>query len=101
MPTKAEQRPTKLKRAVKRAVKGMKPVVSRKEVKRPMKQPSFLVFRDLTARAEKRGRKNFEFPQLNIRETARRMEINESHLGRLLSRKCPYQPSLKTAKKLA
>lgn len=59
---------------------------------------SVVVLRD-RSEARTQGRRNQLFPYLNIRETAKRMSVNESHLSRLLTRKTV--PSLKMAAKLA
>lgn len=48
---------------------------------------------------ETRGRRNRFYPQVNIRETAATMGINESHLSNLLSGKT--YPSLRMARKLS
>lgn len=48
---------------------------------------------------ERRGRRNSEFPTINIRATAAKMGVTESHLSRLLTRKT--RPSFRMAIKLA
>jgi len=61
-------------------------------------ESNLIVIRDADDKRT-RGRKNPEFPNINIRATAARMKTNESHLSRLLTLKT--RPSLKMARKLA
>lgn len=61
--------------------------------------PSDLIVLREPDEKERRGRRNSEFPTINIRATAAKMGVTESHLSRLLTRKT--RPSFRMAIKLA